>query len=105
MPGYVTGIVAAKNSREAGRISNALVKEKLAACCNTIPGVKSVYRYDGKVRRASEVIVMFKTRKPLTSKVIDMIKKHHSYDVPAIEFFQMAGGNLDSLKWVNKETR
>jgi len=100
MKGPVVGMVTAKDNKEAEAIAQALVEKKLAACCNIIPNVKSVYRWKGRVENCDEVILIIKTNKELTEAVVAVIKSLHSYDMPAIEFLDVSGGSSESLEWM-----
>lgn len=96
----VWGYVTAKDLTEAESIANELVKTGLAACVNLLPGMKSIYRWQGKVERAEEVVIVVKTRTELRASVTERIKKMHSYDCPCVIFLPIEGGNPDYLKWL-----
>jgi len=100
----VLGFVTAKDEKEAEKIATALVENGLAACCNIVPRVKSIYRWKNNVERAAEAMIMIKTKKGLVEKAVKKIKSLHSYEVPAIEFVDIAGGNPDSFAWIKDET-
>jgi len=78
----------AGTEKEAEKISEQLIKEKLVACANYFP-IKSVYWWMGKVRRGKEVAVLLKTQEKNFEKIVKRIKKLHSYELPVIEKFDM----------------
>ena len=101
---YSIAFVTTSNMDEARKIANALVGEKLAACCNIIPAVESVYRWEGKVNTDAEVLMVIKTRKSLEKNVIGRVRELHSYSVPEIIFLPLRSGNPDYLKWLVEST-
>jgi periplasmic divalent cation tolerance protein len=68
----------------AQRIAHALVEEGLAACVNLVPGVQSIYRWEGKVESAEEVLAVMKTTAEAYPRLEAKIKELHPYDVPEI---------------------
>lgn len=85
----------------AGRV---LVDAGLVACANIIPGVVSIYRWQGAIQRDGEVIVLFKTRAALAARVIEEVKTRHSYATPAVLMFEPTGGSGDFMAWIVGET-
>ena len=96
--------ITAKDEAEAGKISKALVEEKLAACVNMHP-IKSVYRWQGQIEQDNEVAMFVKTRAALADEVIRRVKELHSYDVPCIVCYRIEKGNSDYLKWIEESTK
>jgi periplasmic divalent cation tolerance protein len=89
---------------EAMKIARGLVDEKLAACANVLGQMHSVYRWQGKVDEAQEVVVIFKTRRDLADRAIARIKALHSYDVPCAVAYDMSAGLPGYLAWIDRET-
>lgn len=85
-------------------IAKALVSEKLAACANILGPAHSVYRWQGKVEEAQEIVVIFKTRRDLAEAALTRIKALHSYDVPCAVVYDISAGAPDYLAWINRET-
>lgn len=77
-----------------------LVEEKRVACGNIIPGVESIYRWEGKVETSPEVIVLFKTPAAAYSALEARIRELHSYEVPEILSFRACAGLPSYLRWV-----
>jgi len=93
----------AGSSEEAEGLSNGLVEGRLAACVQSLP-IKSVYRWNGAVERADEVLLIIKTKKALVDEVIVWLKEHHSYEVPEAVAVDIAGGLDTYLRWLGEET-
>lgn len=87
-----------KDEKEAMRISEALVKEKLAACCNILKA-KSVYSWQGGLRRDKECVVFAKTTGKKTKRCERRIKEMHSYELPCIAFLD-AKASKEYDKWI-----
>lgn len=94
-----------KDRRQANRIARALVREKLAACVNIVPGVASVYAWKGKVEEGREVMLVIKSRAALSKRLAARVKALHSYSVPEVVTIPIASGNPDYLRWVRESTR
>lgn len=92
--------VTTKDKSEALAIGKVLVEKRLAACVNIIPSMVSSYRWEGKVERAKESILLVKSVKSKKGAIIKEVKKLHSYRVPCILFFNSEGGNPDYIKWL-----
>ena len=77
---------------------------KKAACVNIIPGVRSLFWWEGKVEEADEHLLIVKTRAALFPEVTRIVKSLHSYDVPEIIALPITDGNQDYLDWLGRET-
>jgi len=97
--------VTAANKKEAKKIAAGLVKEKLAACVNIIEGVRSLFRWQGKIDMAQEVLLVIKSRKTLMNRLIKKVKSLHSYEVPEIIALPIICGDKKYLKWLDESTR
>merc|ERR1719270_1667596 len=78
---FSMAFVTAPNAEKAKEIAGGLVSNKLAACVNIIPGVTSVYEWEGKIENDAEVLMMIKTRTTRIDKLTEFVKKNHPYDV------------------------
>ena len=85
-------------------IAEALVREKLAACVNLIPGMRSVYAWKGEVERGAEVVGIVKTRASLKEAVRAALKERHPYETPIVLFLEASGGDQATLDWLFAET-
>lgn len=93
------------NAEEAERIGRTVVEEQLAACINILPGVRSIYRWNGAIESADEVAAIFKTSTARADALITRIGGLHSYDVPCIATWpidKILGSYAD---WVEESVR
>lgn len=97
--------VTVSNAREAKKIAQALVREKLAACVNEVPHVKSTYWWKGKIESAGEVLLIIKTQSAKFGALQNRIKALHSYTVPEIISLPIQRGNPDYLAWIKDSLR
>lgn len=103
MSEQIVVLITTGSKEEAERIADALVAEMMAACVNVIPGVTSVYRWQGEVQRAQEWLLVVKSRIEVLNDVIRRVKALHSYDVPEVIALPLAGGNAAYLRWIDNE--
>lgn len=85
---------------EAGRIAHALVEARLAACVNILPEIESVYRWQGQIETAGEVLLLIKTLPSRFAELRDRIVALHSYEVPEILAVPIAAGAENYLNWL-----
>ena len=93
------------DAKTAETIGAVLVERGLAACVNIIPGMTSIYVWDGKVQREEEVAMVIKTRGGLADTVIAQTKALHPYDTPALLVIETSGGEAGFLDWIRAQTR
>ncbi len=97
-------ISTAGSTAEAEKIGESLVKKKLAACVNLVPGVKSLFFWQGKLCREREVILFIKSSRGRLPEIISYIKKIHTYSIPEIVVIEVQGGNREYLNGVEEMT-
>ena len=102
---YVIVYITTKDEDEARKIGESLVKEKLAACINVIPGIESIYWWKGKVERNKESALIVKTKKELAGKVMEKVKKLHSYDTPSVDVIPITEGNKECFEWIEESLK
>jgi periplasmic divalent cation tolerance protein len=93
--------MTAPNAEEAGRLADTLVEERLAACVQILPQMESVYRWQGKIERQKEVLLIAKT---VTSRFAELDRKVrvlHSYETPEIVAFPLTAGSEPYLQWLS----
>ncbi|TDK22715.1 divalent-cation tolerance protein CutA [Luteimonas aestuarii] len=88
----------------ADRIADALVAGRLAACVQVLPGMTSVYRWQGRVERAREVLLLAKTTQARFDDLRAQIVALHPHDVPEVVALDIADGLPAYLDWVTAET-
>ena len=95
-------ISTAATTDQASRIGQTLLEENLIACVNIIPGVKSLYRWQGKIQQDDEVVMLMKTLKDKQVAVFERIKELHDYDVPEIIALALDSIDSDYFDWLSK---
>ncbi|TGK20884.1 divalent-cation tolerance protein CutA [Leptospira fluminis] len=96
--------ITTKNEEESLRIGEALVTERLAACANILPKIKSIYRWQGRIEKDEESGLLLKTRADTVERLIARVKEMHGYTVPCVVSWKIEEGNPDYLDWIEKET-
>ncbi len=98
-------LVTVPNDAVADRIAHALVVEQLAACVNVVPGVRSIYKWEGEICNEGELQCLVKTRRSLFPAVRDRVRALHPYQIPEIIALPLVEGHSDYLDWVRANTR
>jgi len=81
-------------------VARALLDRHLVACVNIVPGVRSLYRWEGKIEDDGESLLVLKTTRDNVERVIAAVREAHSYDVPEVLSLPVEDGNADYLEWV-----
>ena len=95
-------LVTAPNVEEASRIADALVGGRFAACVNIVSGVESVYRWEGRVARDSEVLMIIKTTDARYDELEQQVKALHSYTTPEVIALRIERGAESYLNWLGE---
>lgn len=101
---YRIVLITCGSLAEAQRIGRTVVETKLAACANIVPRVESIYRWKGKVERASEVLVIIKTTAKRLRELEREVKQAHSYQVPEFIVLPILAGSRKYLAWLREST-
>lgn len=101
---FIIVLITAGSAEEGEKIANTLIDHHLVACVNLVPSVKSFFFWEGRADVASEVMLVAKSRRSLLDKIVDQVKKVHSYKVPEIIALPVIGGSAEYLKWVEEST-
>jgi len=96
--------ITCKDSEEAEKIAEHLLKERLIGCANIFP-VKSIYWWKGKIEKNDEVVLLAKSKKEKFKSIELAVKKIHSYDIPLIESWDISDVNKEYLDWLEKELK
>lgn len=88
----------------AARIADALVHERLAACVQVLPGVRSVYRWQGAVEHAGEALLLIKTVRSRLDALTARIVALHPHELPEVLAVEVAGGSPPYLHWIAAQT-
>jgi len=105
MTGKVIVLSTCGSEEEADRIAQHLVENRLAACVNVIPQVKSIYRWQGKVESAQESLLLVKTTHEKFSQVRDAIRGLHSYELPECIAIPIEDGSSAYLQWIEENAK
>ena len=99
-------MVTCASKREAKTIATALVTKRLAACGNVVGfGVRSIYRWKGKMESAHETLLLLKTTTARFDELEKEIRRLHSYDVPEIIALPILAGSVAYLNWIAENTK
>ena len=105
MERYIAIFVTCASKKEAAKIAKRLLSKRLIACANIVGGVESLFRWKGKVDKASEALMIIKTTARNFRKVEKTIKGLHSYEVPEIIGLPIVAGEADYLKWIDESVK
>lgn len=83
-------------------VGRVLVEEGLAACVNVIPGITSVYRWEGETRVDSEALALIKTTEDCVQAARLRVSELHPYDLPEFVAVEVAEGSPAYLRWVRE---
>jgi periplasmic divalent cation tolerance protein len=97
-------LVTTATREEAEKIAQLLLDRRKVACVNIVPGMHSVFWWQGKLESAQESLLIAKTRTSLVPQVVDLVRGAHSYTVPEIIALPVVAGNQDYLEWIDQET-
>ena len=92
------------NAEDAAKAARALVEERLAACANIVPNVRSIYRWEGKIQDEAEVLCILKSRRELFPRLKERLTALHPYEVPEVLALEIADGAEKYLAWLKTET-
>jgi periplasmic divalent cation tolerance protein len=104
-PEVVMVITNLPDRATAERIADTLVTDGVAACVNVLAECTSIYRWEGKLERASEVPMLIKTTQMNYPKLENALRKLHPYEVPEIIVLPVSAGLPEYLNWVVQETQ
>ncbi len=104
MEEFCVVLVTCGSDGEAEKIAEKLVELKLSACVNIIPKIKSIYRWEGKIQNADEILLLIKTRRSLFPEAMEAIRKQHSYSCPEILALPIADGFEAYMSWLGENT-
>ena len=93
-------LVTAPDLKTARRLARAALEARLIACANLIPRIESIYRWQGKIERGAEVLMILKTTTKCLAKLEKLILAAHPYDTPEFVIIDLRGGNRRYLDWL-----
>ena len=92
------------NADAAAELARSVVNERLAACANVFPALRSIYKWQNKIQDENEVLVLFKTRQEHYEALKERILELHPYEVPEVLAIPVERGYAAYLDWLAKET-
>lgn len=104
MPAFLV-YVTAPGAAEAEALARLAVEGRLAACANILPGMRSLYWWQGTLEQADEVVLILKTTEALVPALTKALVEAHSYDCPCVVALPITAGNPAFLQWIEDETR
>ncbi len=99
---FITIFCTVPDEKTAELISHTLVQEKLAACCNIIRNIRSVYFWESQIYDESEMLIIIKTRSDAFQQIEKRVGELHPYEVPELISLPIMKGNKTYLKWVDE---
>jgi periplasmic divalent cation tolerance protein len=103
MHDFIVVLVTVGSTVEGDRLARALVEERIAACVNRLPGIHSIYRWQGKIEQSAEELLVIKTRKSRFAALEKRVRELHSYDVPEIIALPVVAGSEPYLNWLGEQ--
>lgn len=105
MQKYLVVFVTAPSVEVGQQIANAVLEQKLAACVNIVPGISSIFFWQGQPEQDQEVLLIIKTRADLfEAKLAPLVQQVHPYDVPEIIALPIVMGSKSYLDWIDEST-
>ncbi|MCM8789621.1 MAG: divalent-cation tolerance protein CutA [Candidatus Omnitrophica bacterium] len=102
---FIIIFVTAASKKEAEKIAQALLKNKLCACVNIVDKIESLFWWERKIDRAKEALLIIKSRQDKLDRIVALVKSLHSYTVPEVIAFSITGGNKAYLRWWEESIR
>lgn len=104
MPSLMIALTTLPSRDAATALARHLVDARLAACVNILPACHSIYRWQGKVEAADEVLLIIKTSKTRQLALEQLICNMHPYELPELLYVPIAGGLNAYIQWMQQET-
>jgi periplasmic divalent cation tolerance protein len=99
----VMAVTTLDDPQAAAALATALVERNLAACCQIVGPIQSIYRWQGKLEQAVEYQVWIKTRRDLWSELEQAIKQLHPYDVPELLLIEVPEASAPYARWLHEQ--
>ena len=99
-------VLVVTSTREEGEtIARRLVEDRLAACVNLVPQIRSVFRWEGALCQEDESLLVIKSTRDRFPALVTAVKKLHSYTVPEIIALPIVEGAEEYLRWIDESTK
>lgn len=96
-------LVTTPTADAAAELARALVEARLAACGNVVPGLRSIYRWEGAVQDEPEALLVIKTTRALFEPLREAVLRRHPYQVPEVVALPVEAGSAPYLDWVRAQ--
>ncbi len=97
---YLLVLSTCPDRETAERLAGVLVEQRLAACVNIVPGLTSVYRWQGRIEKDAELLLLIKTEAAHFSSLAETIRANHPYELPEVVAVTLSNGSADYLNWI-----
>jgi periplasmic divalent cation tolerance protein len=102
---FATVLVTAPDAEQAASLARAIVEERLAACVNIVPGIRSIYRWQDRICDDAEVLLVIKTTRRRFPALRERVLALHSYDVPEVILLPIEDGAAPFLDWLGEQVQ
>lgn len=99
------GMITVPDEDTARRLARTLVEERLAACVNVVPEIRSVYRWQGAVREDGEWLLVVKTQAAAAEEIARRLTEWHPYEVPEWVAWPIGAGHMPYVAWALEACR
>lgn len=103
--GHAVCKITCPSAEVADQLATALVERRAAACVNIVPGITSVYHWQGEICRDSEVLLLVKTRLEAAERLLGIVAEIHPYEVPEVLWTEVTNGNRTYLEWLSENLK
>jgi periplasmic divalent cation tolerance protein len=94
--------ITCPSAEVADNLAQALIERQFAACVNIVPGITSVYRWQGEICRDSEVLLLVKTSLDVAKRLLKVVEEIHPYEVPEVLWTRVSQGSQSYLDWLTE---
>jgi periplasmic divalent cation tolerance protein len=105
MTGEIVILCTCSSAEESQRIASRLLEDRLAACVNVVPSVRSYYWWQGAIEWGDEHVLLIKSTAALFPAVQESVRQTHSYEVPELLALPVLAGSADYLSWLRSNLR
>lgn len=98
---YLVALCTCPDQATATMLADILVSERLAACVNILPGIQSVYQWQGKIEHDAELLLLIKTWHEIFPALEQTIQQHHPYELPEIIAVSIEAASAAYLEWID----